>query len=288
MLSFYTKCFVRKDLGLIASARSASLATLLSQYRVHFRTPTQRTLRALRRLCCVAETASATVSSVGLAACNDTLGFRCIVRRYVFCTSLRLHSLMSPQEWTGQYWRKKTLQDLGLVVQLGHPGTTCHSPDNLLNLTVADSHGIHQVSTRFCACELSVTTNKRRQVLNAGWYPATVTNPHTCATIRVLEEFHLQNLKGGITVQAFVGALAKRTDATKVAPPPVSTCFSFYSCGVLTQPGRTLKNQCGACSASSRSSNASNAQAGATILRVSRLPRWVKLQFSAGRVPRKE
>ncbi|KAF7978528.1 hypothetical protein HWV62_45709 [Athelia sp. TMB] len=123
-------------------------------------------------------------------------------------------------EWTGQFWRKRALQDLGLVVQLGHPGTVCHHPDNPLEFVVADSHGIHQVNTRYCACELSLTTNKRRQLLNAGWYPATVTNPHTCATIRVLDEFHLQNLKGGINVQSFVAALARQTDATKVSPPP--------------------------------------------------------------------
>lgn len=120
-------------------------------------------------------------------------------------------------------------------MQLGHPGTTCHTPDNLLQLTVVDSHAIHEISARFCACELSLTTNKRRQVLSAGWYPATVTNPSTCATFRVLEEFHLQNLKGGINVQAFVGALEKRTDAIKIAPPPVRSFVCFCTCGPLTQ-----------------------------------------------------
>lgn len=113
-------------------------------------------------------------------------------------------------------------------MQLGHPGTTCHNPDSLLVLTVADSHAIHQISARFCACEVSLTTNKRCQVLSAGWYPATVTNPQTCVSIRLLEEFHLQNLKGGITIQAFVGALAKRTDPMNISPPPV-----MYFCLIL-------------------------------------------------------
>lgn len=125
------------------------------------------------------------------------------------------------QQWTGRYWDNKTLKDLGLIVQLGHPGTPCRNPDNVFNMTVLDSHGIHQVSACFCKCKRALHASKRAQLLRARWYPATVTDPTTCATFRVLEEFHLQNLKGALNVHNWIGALAMRTDGTRVALTPV-------------------------------------------------------------------
>ncbi|KZP27106.1 hypothetical protein FIBSPDRAFT_712253, partial [Athelia psychrophila] len=145
---------------------------------------------------------------------------------FVECATccLKRHELLplhrTQQQWTGRYWDNKTLKDLGLIVQLGHPGTPCRNPDNVFNMTVLDSHGIHQVSACFCKCKRALHASKRAQLLRARWYPATVTDPTTCATFRVLEEFHLQNLKGALNVHNWIGALAMRTDGTRVALTP--------------------------------------------------------------------
>lgn len=114
------------------------------------------------------------------------------------------------------------------MVQLGHPQTVCYHPDKLANLTVIDSHGIHEIAARFCDCERALLANKRQQLLRAGWYPASVTDPQTCATFRVLDEFHLLNLKGALNVHSFVGALDSRTDATKVAMTPVRSVSPLF------------------------------------------------------------
>lgn len=84
-----------------------------------------------------------------------------------------------------------------------------------------DSHGIHEVTARYCGCERALLASKRAQLLRIRWYPATVTDPTTCATFRALEEFTLLNLKGALNVHNWIGALAMRTDGTKVSLTPV-------------------------------------------------------------------
>lgn len=149
------------------------------------------------------------------------------------------------------------------MVQLGHPGTVCHNPDNVFKLTVLDSHGIHEVAARYCQCELALQASKRAQLLRLRWYPASVTDPTTCATFRVLEEFHLQHLKGALNVHNWIGALAMRTDGTKVSLTPVRWLTS-NSMHLLTI-SRTERRRCRGYSASGRSLSVSNARAVATI-----------------------
>ncbi|KAF7965392.1 hypothetical protein HWV62_44067, partial [Athelia sp. TMB] len=146
--------------------------------------------------------------------------FPFIEQRYV--ESLKLHATTNrfSKEWTGQFWRKRTLCSIGLVVQLGHAYNHCRAPDNPLEMTIIDSHGIHTIAIRFCGCELALAANKCLQLLRAGWYPATMTNPQTCATIAVLEEYHLLHLKGALNVHDFIGAVSRRTDAACIATPP--------------------------------------------------------------------
>lgn len=58
-------------------------------------------------------------------------------------------------------------------------------------------------------------------MLRAGWYPASVTDPSTCATFSVLDQFHLLNLAGGLNTLDFIGALERLTDGTRVEVTPV-------------------------------------------------------------------
>ncbi|KAF7969167.1 hypothetical protein HWV62_28172 [Athelia sp. TMB] len=163
-------------------------------------------------------------SPILLMRCRDCFGdcvecSKCCLMRH---SRLPLHRT---EEWTGIFWQRKTLRSLGLVVQLGHGHDACHHPDagpehKGHEMTIIDSHGIHGVTVNFCACERALTCNKRQQLLRAGWYPASVTDPQTCATIPVLEEYHLLNLKGALNVRDFVAAVSRRADAGKVTTPP--------------------------------------------------------------------
>lgn len=131
-----------------------------------------------------------------------------------------------PQEYRGVFWQKTTLYDLGQVIQLGHGhlNSPCHNPGSALDSTVVDSSGIHKVKIRYCECHQSSFASKRAQLLRAGWYPATVTDPESFATFRVLEEFHLLHLTGALNVHDFIQALERRTDNSRVEFTPVCFC----------------------------------------------------------------
>lgn len=85
------------------------------------------------------------------------------------------------------------------------------------------------MTMRFCDCKHSFLGNKRTQVLHAGLYPTSVSDPQSCATFQVLEEFHLLNLTGGLNMHDFIGTLEHRTDATGIILTPVS---SLYRTGI--------------------------------------------------------
>jgi hypothetical protein len=118
------------------------------------------------------------------------------------------------QVWEGRYWKKTTLRALGFVYQLGHGGFPCKFPEpTLRTIVVINESGIHKVSYRFCACSLADHSNKLCQLLRNAWFPATNTDPDTCATFSVLDLFQLLNVGGNANVNDFISALERRTDA---------------------------------------------------------------------------
>lgn len=154
--------------------------------------------------------------------CKDCFGdfvecVDCCVQRHA---RLPLHAT---QQWTGDFWKKRTLKDMGLVIQLGHTDTPCHVPASKepLPVTIIDHGGIHELFVYFCGCERGMMADKRVQMLRAGWYPASMTDPQSCATFQVLDQFHMLNLVGGMNVHDFVKSTERLSDATKVNSPPV-------------------------------------------------------------------
>ncbi|KAJ6499626.1 hypothetical protein C8R47DRAFT_1211936 [Mycena vitilis] len=74
------------------------------------------------------------------------------------------------KEWTGVFWERTSLADLGLVYQLGHPGRDCHRPDaDVHSMRVLDTTGVHMVNYRFCTCVMA--RPRSEQILSAGWHP---------------------------------------------------------------------------------------------------------------------
>lgn len=112
------------------------------------------------------------------------------------------------------------MQALGYILHLNHVGGVCPIESEPLNTTIIDHNGLHQVHIRYCKCERAPLGDKRVQLLRAGLYPATVTDPATCAMFGVLEEYHLLNLTGGLNVYDFVGALERSTDPLRVEHIP--------------------------------------------------------------------
>jgi hypothetical protein len=73
---------------------------------------------------------------------------------------------------------------------------------------------IHQIHYRYCDCTKSDQCMPMQQLLRNRWYPATVTDPATCATFTTLETFRLENVTGNMNVRDFVTAMERQTNAT--------------------------------------------------------------------------
>ena len=82
------------------------------------------------------------------------------------------------------------------------------------------TNGIHQVRVTFCRCPTS--TEFRVQLLRYAWWPATTTDPQTCATREAMRLFHLLNLQGNLTPTDFYRSLEQLTDSRKLLKLPVS------------------------------------------------------------------
>ncbi|KAJ6544608.1 hypothetical protein DFH09DRAFT_928307 [Mycena vulgaris] len=119
------------------------------------------------------------------------------------------------KEWNGTFWVPCTLAKLGLVYQLGHGGFRCPFPDDATHsLTVIEAPTIHRVTARYCKCEKSDDADNLEQLMRNAWYPATVTDPGTCATFRSLEAYRLYNVVGNMNVRDFITALERVTNTT--------------------------------------------------------------------------
>ena len=145
-------------------------------------------LLRLEGRCAVSETCLGCKLQLARLRCEDCFGLHmycqeCMVTRH---SELPLHRLRVRgnehrciylclwQEWNGTYFERKTLKELGLNVQLGHPiGEQCHRPRSVPKdeFVVLHNNGIHVVCLAFCGCETAETLS--RQLLRIRWFPAT-------------------------------------------------------------------------------------------------------------------
>ncbi|KAJ6483057.1 hypothetical protein DFH09DRAFT_949912 [Mycena vulgaris] len=121
------------------------------------------------------------------------------------------------QEWTGVFFKQRTLKDLGLRIQLGHwheHHRACPNPSPSAGgaFVIVTDVGVHEVALDYCGCATSGTQTV--QLLRAGLYPATTTNPRSAATVNVLRRFHLLSFESKCSAYEFYYSLARETDNT--------------------------------------------------------------------------
>lgn len=117
------------------------------------------------------------------------------------------------QMWNGSYFERTSLKDAGLVVQLGHkPGNSCpFGSDGHKHFVVMEADHIQEVSIRYCGCE---DEDHDLQLLDYGWWPGTVLEPQTVATMDALHDWHMRNLVAHTTVYDYVRTMEMLTDNT--------------------------------------------------------------------------
>ncbi|TFY50876.1 hypothetical protein EVJ58_g10849, partial [Rhodofomes roseus] len=116
-------------------------------------------------------------------------------------------------QWVKTHFRRTDLKSLGIRIQLGHPpGERCPNPKAAFNndFVILDLTGIHRVGVDYCDCPNK--TQLPIQLMRARLFPATVTNPKTAATYRLLEHFHVLRSQSKTSAYEFYHTLARRTD----------------------------------------------------------------------------
>ncbi|KAJ7018076.1 hypothetical protein C8F04DRAFT_977957, partial [Mycena alexandri] len=153
--------------------------------------------------------------------CEDCFGGRmlcmsCVIERH---HDEPLHLL---EQWEDGFFHPRTTRDLGLVYQLGHPfGEDC--PFVRLSrpkkgFVVMDNNGIHTINIDFCCCIGAPT--EANQLLDVGWFPATVQDPSTAATLSMLRRFHKLNLQARLPAYDFYNTLVLLTNTAGLVETP--------------------------------------------------------------------
>lgn len=168
------------------------------------------------RLCvdCVWLTGTSTYHYIAFRYASMTLGY----------AASQTHAVC--QHWTGNFFAKTSLRDIGLVVYLGHNGCQCPTSVKKRKLSVCDTSGFHEVNMVFCGCYHANIgfVHEWKQLMRLRWYPATCTRPNTVFTFRVLDFFHELTLQGKLNLYDFHETLDRITSNSGTVASWVSRC----------------------------------------------------------------
>ena len=93
------------------------------------------------------------------------------------------------------------------------------------------TNGLHYVAVDFCGCDNRISN--RQQLLRSEWFPATVHQPQTCATFRLLEQFHVITLAGKLSAHEYYKAMEYLTDNMELNIPKVGVVPSDQSSSLI-------------------------------------------------------
>jgi len=132
------------------------------------------------------------------------------------------------QKWTGDFFTDIMLHDLGARYQLGHrPGERCPVPSPIVDLMLFDITGVTTVRIQYCYCgEPGKQQPPRTQLLRKRWVPATLKQPGTAFTFRLLNFIHKLQTRSKVSLYDFYATLISIPDASGLRPPIVSMCSS--------------------------------------------------------------
>lgn len=136
------------------------------------------------------------------------------------CRSTALSFLTVSKTWSGDFWARTSLSQLGAVFQLGHHGGPCVQPERVRPLTVIHVNGVHTITVAFCGCRVCEDLTSVEVLLRNAWYPATLIDPASCATYEVLDQFRLLSVVAQVNVRDFVTVLEQITGPTHTEKVP--------------------------------------------------------------------
>lgn len=90
-----------------------------------------------------------------------------------------------------------------------------------------DSHGIHEVGLDYCGC--GGHGSMVQQLLRYRLFPATVQNPSTAATFRVLNHFQLLSFESKCSSYEYIQALVRESDNIGLSKTKVRCLLNIFS-----------------------------------------------------------
>lgn len=153
----------------------------------------------------------------------------------IFCSHFPLTHL---QEWTGTFFQKHDLQNIGQKIQLGHAaGDVCSSPQQSTHLfTIIHTNGIHVVNIWFCSYILALHHGDCvQQLLRCCIFPATMTDPQTGSISVLLKLAHILSVQSKLSLYNFYISIKTLTDTTHISN--IKVCVGtmiHYCCSPLT------------------------------------------------------
>lgn len=138
------------------------------------------------------------------------------------------HPFHRIQRWTGTFFEKYSLFDLGQVVNLGHNGEKCpRSNSEPYTFVVVHTNGIHNWKILYCDCQASLRSHDRAlQLIRSQLFPPTLDIPRTVFSFDVLNDFHRHSLSAKISAYDYFDALRKHTNAA--FPQRVPVCPHIF------------------------------------------------------------
>lgn len=141
------------------------------------------------------------------------------------------------EEWAdeehGRFWRRLSLESLGLVINLGHGGSKCEKYTTTpRSLVLVHEHGIHTIAVRFCWC--LTDGGKRRhdtsQLIQHGFWPGSWKEPGSVYSIQLLHRFAQLTHQAGTSAHDFMAYLAQLTNGVEISYVKVSTYAARPEC----------------------------------------------------------
>lgn len=118
------------------------------------------------------------------------------------------------QCWTGTFFNKASLHDLGHVLQLGHDGEKCPCNTGEPNsFVVVYINGIHHRQILYCKSKpLNSGQDKVLQLIQHQLFPPTTEVPQAGFTFEVLDNFQRHSLTAKSSAYNYFDALRRHTD----------------------------------------------------------------------------
>lgn len=84
-------------------------------------------------------------------------------------------------------------------------------------------NGSHKVRVTFCLCDPTAPWSERyRQLLRMGWYPASFSRPRTAFSFDLLDTYHKVTLQGKLNLYDFYLSIMQKSDNQGRSKPAVS------------------------------------------------------------------